>query len=199
MRKQLSRLWASIRQVLSVRSLLQWLGLWHFIPAIATAVMSGALSWWAHKSLPAPIVVVVAIASFASLAVIGAAANLMRRDSAIHPQGYSDTLHGRVIQLRDEMKKFLGDTGERPRLKREPGMTESEYQIADIREAANWQSKLEHGFALQFSDRALHLFHECGKAGTSNDMLGIRLKNPPRSKAAIEEVISDFDWLSRHV
>lgn len=113
---------------------------------------------------------------------------------------YTDSLQGRVLQLRDEVQQFLKDVGEEPpETKREPGMTERDYQIAQNRDAVNWSAKIGHGFALRFADRAKQLFHECGEAGTSHDMFGARLAQPVPTEADVKEVVADLTWLSNNV
>ena len=82
----------------------------------------------------------------------------------------TETLKGRVLQLRDDLQGFLERAGEMPETKREPGMSSAEYGTARIRDAVVWSGKVEHGFALRFADRAIRIYHECGEAGTAHDM-----------------------------
>jgi hypothetical protein len=45
----------------------------------------------------------------------------------------------------------------------------------------------------------MQVFHECGEAGTSNDMLGIRLFRPVLTEADVKEIVSDLTWLSKNI
>ena len=92
-------------------------------------------------------------------------------------------LRERVLQLRDEIQNFLKSAGDAPQTKRQSDMSLDAYQTAKIKDVCNWQSKIEHGFALRYADRAMRIFHECGEAGTPNTELGNRLLRPPRTKA----------------
>ena len=72
---RLRRLWNATRQVLAVRGLLQWLGLWKHIPILTTLLLSAALGKWAYiRGLPSPIIALIGIGSFSLLTLIAAIA-----------------------------------------------------------------------------------------------------------------------------
>jgi hypothetical protein len=121
------------------------------------------------------------------------------RSSPLAPAEDVGTLKSRVIQLRNDLQAFLNEIGDRPKTEREPGMTAAEYDTARLNEALLWNDKLTHGFALRFTERAQRIFHECGQAGTTHTMFGIRIANDNLQKSDIVEIIDDLTWLARNV
>jgi hypothetical protein len=109
------------------------------------------------------------------------------------------TVKGRVLQLRDEIEKFLETIGDAPETERKPDMSPSDYQTARITDVINWAGKLRHGFALRFEDRLKRVSHECGEAGTGHDMFEVRISNPQTSKEDVQQILDDLTWLANHV
>jgi hypothetical protein len=114
------------------------------------------------------------------------------------------TLKGRILQLRDDMQKFLEQLGAAPHVTREPknlpeGTTIEAYQRKEIERVCLWSNKLMHGYALRFDQRVRTIFHECGEAGTRNDPLWIRMTREYQSEATFKEIMDDLTWLANQV
>lgn len=74
----LNRVWGAIRQILSIRGLLEWLGWWKVITAAAPSI---ATSIWAHVyGLPAPVVAVLGMVVFAACLVIWRALQMAKAE-----------------------------------------------------------------------------------------------------------------------
>ncbi len=111
----------------------------------------------------------------------------------------STTVKGRTLQLRDDLGKFLAEIGDCPVPQKLDGMSTVEHQNNVIREAVVFSSKIRHYYALHFKERAIRTFHECGLAGTTHDMFGIRASAEVGSKEGIKELIDDLNWMAKHV
>jgi hypothetical protein len=109
------------------------------------------------------------------------------------------TLKARVIALRDDLQSFLNEMGDGPKVERESGMSESEYATARINDGLIWNDKFSHGFALRFRERAKRIFHECGEAGTTHTMFGLRIAKEYVEKSDILDMIGDLTWLAKNV
>jgi hypothetical protein len=83
LRRKLGKAWNAIRQILSVRGLLQWLGLWKYCAAVGTLLISLALGAWADVGgLSGPNIALIVIASFCLITVIGSAIFQIMRPTA---------------------------------------------------------------------------------------------------------------------
>jgi hypothetical protein len=195
----------------SLHDAMNYLNGWHvlFATGVLMLIAVGLDAYHAHigKQL-ARISTAVATEAGARADAINSANQLVRdsvselndsiRDLKPPPQ-VTIPLRERVLGLRDEIQDFLKSVGDTPQTKRQPGMSLDEYQNAKIKDTINWQTKIEHVFARRFASRAVELFHECGEAGTSHTGFGIRLSKPPRTKADVDEVLSDLNWLAQNV
>jgi hypothetical protein len=105
------RFWSAIRQILSIRSLLQWLGLWHYIPTVVSVLVSLGFGAWAYlRGLSGPNIALIVIASFGLITVIGSAIL-----HACRPQSEpSQALKARTQQLANDLFAFLQKQGPRP-------------------------------------------------------------------------------------
>jgi hypothetical protein len=83
MAKPIWKFWGLIRHVLSVRGLLQWIGVWQIV---VTLIVSQAVAVWSSlKGVAAPIAVVIGLVSFASVAVALLALRYGKNFPAIPP------------------------------------------------------------------------------------------------------------------
>ncbi|MGA9473634.1 MAG: hypothetical protein WBV36_14300 [Terriglobales bacterium] len=110
------------------------------------------------------------------------------------------TVKGRTLKLRDDLQRFLEDVERKwPDHGKVQGADLVPHDEQVMIESLYRSQMIMHGFALRFHERAVRLFHECGEAGTTHSMLGLRVSEPIVNKAKLRELIEDFTWLSKHV
>jgi hypothetical protein len=100
-----------------------------------------------------------------------------------------------VIGLRDDLRAFLKEIGDRPETERKPEMTEAEYDTAKLNEAIPWNDELTRSFKLRFATRLEAVLNEC-EVGTTRDALAARLSKTHMQKSDIVGMIDDLTLLA---
>ena len=96
-----------------IRGLLQWLGLWKYVVAAVTALMSLSLAKWAYiRGLTAPETAFIGIASFVLLIVaVAVVFNLLRPQAPSNADEKPVSLKQRTLQLVDDLFTLLRGQG----------------------------------------------------------------------------------------
>lgn len=162
------RLWAAVRQVLSIRGLLQWFGLWNYLVAAVTALASLALATWAYiRGLTAPEIAFIGIASFALLIFVGAVIF-----SLLHPRADTDwrkdendashkpeSLRQRTLRLVDDLSAFLREQGPMPPHPLS-GKGSEERQRRVFNAYFDWQKDTYYKYMAYYRDRVVQIDRE---------------------------------------
>lgn len=106
------------------------------------------------------------------------------------------TLKGRVLQLRDDLQKFMDGLGAEPSVKYRVGDDEWKRQSLLITERSD---KMHHGFELRFTDRTRTIIHELGEQGRLPGFLCQAFDEPAKDDKAIKQMIEYLDVAAKEL
>lgn len=121
--------------------------------------------------------------------------SVFRREKKIYYD--LDTLKGRTLQLRDEIKAFL-DAAPPPPAPQAEGETKDAYLKRMFAADSRRFDCLVHGFSWRFHDRAMVINYQFGERGLMDEKLNDALFHPIKKEDFYEEILSGLTRLSQH-